>query len=154
MEDEKLSKEARRKCLLASVQHGNAANVRWMVEEDGADVNTRIEEQNNMTLLHLAVHLGKTEVASTKHFGTTSATSGITVERLKRSLTLWRKRKPRPLPPSEPEPQRMIGVVLSAVDVFSTDEASLLRWARTSDRIQLRSQSGLSCDVSSMKSLG
>ena len=65
MEDEKLSKEeARRKCLWA-VQHGNAANVRAMIEEDGADVNTRIEEQNNMTLLHVAVHLGKTEVAST-----------------------------------------------------------------------------------------
>ena len=73
------------------------------------------------------------------------------------SLTLWRKRKPRPLPPSAPLPYRTMlesKSVMPRADAFSTPLASLLRWARASDRIQLRSQSGRSLPSASMKSFG
>ena len=74
------------------------------------------------------------------------------VERSTFSVRPCRKRKPRPLPPSEPEPSRVMGVDESAIETFSTVDASLLRCARTSERIQLRSQSGRSLPASSIKS--
>lgn len=96
----------------------------------------------------------KTPVASTKQCGTTSVRSGMMLASDWLSMTVFRKRKPRPLPPSEPEPSRMKGISASPFSKFSTPEASLLRWARTSDRIQLRSQSGRSLPCASIKSSG
>ena len=99
----------------------------------------------------------KTSVASTKQLGTEIRSSGMMVCSPNLSLTLWRKRKPRPLPPKAPLPYRTIDEsksVIPRADAFSTPLASLLRWARASDRIQLRSQSGRSLPSASMKSVG
>eukprot|EP00964_Phaeocystis_antarctica_P024884 scaffold13950_cov24-Phaeocystis_antarctica.AAC.2 len=85
-----------------------------------------------------------------KQRGVTILSSGMRVARPYLSETECRKRKPRPLPPSEPLPNRAMLVAASAECAFSTPEASLLRWARVSERIQFRSQSARSRPCSPM----